>query len=419
MKLSAGSRNFLRYGYGDLLREDRKYGVLHRIWPGTQRLLIWGDPVTAASLLARLLVLRQRRRRDHGAALVQGAARLGHRRWALRVRRHVAQPAVGLAEVRLQPPRVGAAAVQPGHRAGCLAARHAARVRPGGARTSETALAHSSRILPIVTTAHLPSAANNAYWPEVYLNHSLIDGEHPAPTPTRRRPSVFGTVSPLDPQLFYRIDDFADALLEGARSGKYTPIEVARWLEDHAAAATESLARAERRATATDRPEYRRLAIDVAVAADLGRFFAAKFRAGVLYRIFDRTGDRAALEEALRAYRAARAAWAGHRGPHQGRLRGGHHRRRVPPVARPLGRPAGGHRRRHRGRRGTTRHRPSPRGPTSAIARAIAEALGRPATARRGRPAHPAGADSSPGLRWPWSSRPRGTTPPCGCTTVT
>ena len=49
MKLSAGSRSFLRYGYGDLLREGRKYGVLHRIWPGTQRLLIWGDPLTAAA----------------------------------------------------------------------------------------------------------------------------------------------------------------------------------------------------------------------------------------------------------------------------------------------------------------------------------------------------------------------------------
>ena len=33
---------FLRYGYGDLLREDRKWSVMHRIWPGTQRLLLVG-----------------------------------------------------------------------------------------------------------------------------------------------------------------------------------------------------------------------------------------------------------------------------------------------------------------------------------------------------------------------------------------
>ena len=38
-------------------------------------------------------------------------------------------------------------------------------------------------------------------------------------------PRVFGDVSPLDPQLFSRINDFADELLEGERNGKYSPIE--------------------------------------------------------------------------------------------------------------------------------------------------------------------------------------------------
>jgi hypothetical protein len=42
----------------------------------------------------------------------------------------------------------------------------------------------------------------------------------------------------------------------------------------------------------------------------LGRFFAAKLRSGVLYALFVRSGDRRALEEALRHYRAARTAWA-------------------------------------------------------------------------------------------------------------
>ncbi len=49
MSLSSGSRSFLRYGYGDLLKEDRRYAVIHRMWPGTQRLLLWGDPETAAA----------------------------------------------------------------------------------------------------------------------------------------------------------------------------------------------------------------------------------------------------------------------------------------------------------------------------------------------------------------------------------
>ena len=41
---SEGKRKFLRYSYGDLLKKKRRYGILYRIWPGTQRILIWGDP---------------------------------------------------------------------------------------------------------------------------------------------------------------------------------------------------------------------------------------------------------------------------------------------------------------------------------------------------------------------------------------
>src|SRR6185436_9719254 len=47
--LSSGARSFLRYGYGDLLTEDRRFSIVHRIWPGTQRLLLWGDPVATAA----------------------------------------------------------------------------------------------------------------------------------------------------------------------------------------------------------------------------------------------------------------------------------------------------------------------------------------------------------------------------------
>lgn len=37
-----------RYGYSNFLKNDRTYDVLHRIWPGTQRVLLSGDPVFAA-----------------------------------------------------------------------------------------------------------------------------------------------------------------------------------------------------------------------------------------------------------------------------------------------------------------------------------------------------------------------------------
>jgi hypothetical protein len=62
---------------------------------------------------------------------------------------------------------------------------------------------------------------------------------------------------------------------------------------------------------ATERSEFRRFAIDVEIQSGLGRFFAAKFRSAVLYRLHEQTGDRTALEECLKCYRAARGAWVG------------------------------------------------------------------------------------------------------------
>ncbi len=309
MKLSGGSRSFLRYGYGDLLREDRKWGVLHRIWPGTQRLLIWGDPVTAAAHSRAFSFCG-----SDGVEIMEPLSFKGRRGSG------IAGGRCAYADKSLDPRwdwqkyvynlRVwGRLLYNPDTDADVWRRAMRQEFGPAGA-DFEAALANSSRILPTVTTAHAPSAGNNTYWPEIYLNHSLVDAAHPGPYTDSPSPRVFGTVSPLDPQLFYRMDDFADDLLKGERSGKYTPIEVARWIEDYGAAALAALARGEGRATRKDRPEHRRLTIDIAVSADLGRFFGAKFRAGVLYGIFERTGDRAAIEEALKAYRAAREVWA-------------------------------------------------------------------------------------------------------------
>ena len=310
MALSGGSRSFLRYGYGDLLREDRKWGVLHRIWPGTQRLLIWGDPVTAAAHsrafsfcgsdgveIMEPLSFKGRRGSGIAGGRCAYADRSLNPRWDWQKYAYNFRVWGRLLYNPASDPDVW---------------QRAMRQEFGAAGADlETALANSSRILPTVTTAHAPSAGNNTYWPEIYLNHSLVDAAHPGPYTDSPAPRVFGTVSPLDPQLFYRMTDFADDLLKGERSGKYTPIEVAQWIEDYGAAAAAALARGDGRATQKDRPEYRRLTTDIAVNADLGRFFGAKFRAGVLYCIFERTGDRAALEAALKAYRAAREVWAG------------------------------------------------------------------------------------------------------------
>ncbi len=308
MKLSTGSRSFTRYGYGDLLREDRSWSLIHRVWPGSQRFLLWGDPLMGAAYARAFSFCG-----SDGAEIMEPLSFKGRRGTG------IAGDRCAYADTSLRP-RWDWEKYEYGHRIwGRLLynpdsdpdtwQRYLRNHFGSGARDIESALANASRILPIVTTAHCPSAANNNYWPEMYLNHSLLDAAHSAPYSDTPAPKVFGNVSPLDPQLFARINDFADDLLSGKRSGKYSPIEVAQWIDDYAAAATKHFAQAALQLKGKQNAEYRRLEIDVAIQAGLGNFFAAKFRSGVLYRIFEKTGDRTALESSLAQYRKARAAW--------------------------------------------------------------------------------------------------------------
>jgi hypothetical protein len=308
MKLSGGSRSFLRYGYGDLLKEDRRYSVMHRIWPGTQRLLLSGDPVTGAAYGRAFSFCG-----SAGAELMEPLTFKGRRGSG------IAGDRCGYADKSLTPRwdwekylytlRIwGRLMYNPDSDADVW--QRALRADFGkGAEAAELALANASRILPIITTAHSPSAGNNTYWPEMYINQSIVDarlgfdyGDTPAP-------KTFGNVTPLDPQLFLRINDFAGELIKGERSGNYTPVEVAQWIEDYAAAAAKNLARLEQKAKNKNTPEYRRMVVDLKIQIGLGKFFGAKFRSGVLYELFEQSHDRMALLEAVNAYRRARAAW--------------------------------------------------------------------------------------------------------------
>jgi hypothetical protein len=170
----------------------------------------------------------------------------------------------------------------------------------------ELALAEASRILPLITTAHLPSAANNNYWPEMHTNMSIVEitpnREPYNDTPTPRR---FGTVSPLDPQMFSTIEEHVAGLLGGpfsevlARGGRRLPgVRAAR---GHA------LADALRVAEPGEWP-FDVCAFDVS-AGGLGRFFAHKFaRASCACSTARR---RTRLTAPSWSYGAARDEWAG------------------------------------------------------------------------------------------------------------
>src|SRR5262249_38985339 len=281
--LSEGERRFMRYSYGDLFDEKRKYDVVFRIWPGTQHLLLWGDP-EFASAYGKAFQFCGAKGVEWCEPLAfkgkKGGGGSGHR---CAYKDESLNPKWDWQKFEYSYELFGRALYNP---AGV----------PKATTPAEVSLAHASRILPLITSAHGPPAANNTYWPEIYYTMSIVDPRAKHPYSDSPQPRRFGTVSPFDPEMFARIDDHAADLLNGKAGVKYSPIEVATWLDDLASKAKPG--------------GPRRWAEDIAIQAGIGRFFAAKFRSGVLWAIYEKTSGRAALEGSLKQYRAARSAWA-------------------------------------------------------------------------------------------------------------
>ena len=307
--LSGGSRLFTRYGYGDFFHTDSQAQILFRLWPGSQRHLLCADPELAAAF----------GRTSHfcGAAGIdlmepltfKGREGSGHPGGRCAYADESLNPKADWQKFEYYYRVWGRRLYNPD--ADIESTRRSLKSSFGlGAASVETALANSSRIIALVTSAHLPSASNHAFWPELNTNMPIVLGSERSPYGDTPDPKCFGTVSPLDPQLFSTVVEYAGDLLAGKPHAKYSPIEVAQWLENMTAASGEALTAARAKARSQDSPEFRRAEEDVLIMNGLGNFFAGKLRSSVLYEIFEQTGNAKAGELAVAQYRKAREAWA-------------------------------------------------------------------------------------------------------------
>jgi hypothetical protein len=307
--VSGGARLFTRYGYGDFLHEGSQYKLLFRSWPGTQRHLLSADPEMAAgysrtssfcgaSGLDLMEPLTFKGREGSGAS----GGRCAYLDKTL-------TPNVDWKKYEYYYRVWGRKLYDPD--ADPEAWRRFLRAQFGSGATSiETALATASRILPLLTSAHLSSASNHDLWFELPTNMPIVIGSEPSPYGDTPEPKCFGTVSPLDPQIFSTVVEHSQDLLGGRVNPKYSPLEVAQWIEDLTTSSSQALASARRTSKSITSPEFRRIEEDVLIQIGVGNFFAAKLRSAVLYEVYQQTGNTEAGKLALDHYKKARAAWA-------------------------------------------------------------------------------------------------------------
>ncbi|GLQ56177.1 hypothetical protein [Devosia nitrariae] len=310
--LASYSRLFTRYGYADYLGEDAETDFIFRMWPGTQKLLLWGDPAFAAGYgrcstfggsrgveFCEPLFFKGRKGGRLGARdpYVRNDLRLTGREW------HKYRYTYLLWGRLLYNPDAAPETWQRLLRTDYGAAAEAV----------EAGLGALSRILPLVSVVHGVGGANNLYWPEIYVDLPISAWLHQQHYDKsyewdNSAPQNWGRVSAFDPAMFYAINEYVRDVVAGTPDARHTPLEVAAWIDEMVAQGEQVIAVL---ADSTDGngAQRRRTLIDMAVLVRLGRFFAGKFRAAVDYGLFQETRDRAAIGSAVRQLEAARSAF--------------------------------------------------------------------------------------------------------------
>jgi hypothetical protein len=340
--VSSGARNFTRYGYGDFYQQGIGLDLLYRVWPGTQRHLLWGDPALAAGYgraanfcgaagleLMEPLSFKGREGSGHpGGRNAYVDASLASVSNARTLESVVipqrSTPASNAEEsASLNPPADldtakfsltyllwGRYLYNP-DTAPDVHHRYLAQAFGPAGPALGTALAASSRILPLVTTAWCPSASNHEFWPEMFTPLSILPPLGRPLYTDSPAPHNVSAISPLDPQLFTTIDQHAKDLVAGTVNARYNSSEVIAWLENLVATSTRGLAAARTAAGSKSRiPKFRRAEEDILILNGLGAYYANLFRAALLYSIGTQKPDLAAPGQCQDAYRSARDAWA-------------------------------------------------------------------------------------------------------------
>jgi hypothetical protein len=173
----------------------------------------------------------------------------------------------------------------------------------------ERGLSWASRVLPLVTLAHGPSASNNHYWPEVYTNLPLVEGSgRRAYSFDMEGPVRFGNAPTFDSSLFATAREYAELLLAGKPSHRYTPLDVADWLEEMAEGCELEVLKAKATSSFAT-PAVQRIVTDVQICGGIARFFAERFRAACWAELFIATKVSALIEPVLDHARRSLMAW--------------------------------------------------------------------------------------------------------------
>ncbi len=286
-----------RHSYADLLRYPQRYKMHWRLWNGgTARVLLWGDPEFA-------------RRFAESTHLYDGDGFEVNEPLCTKME---AQPHDAKPFDLLNPKyryydyeferywhffqAFGRMGYNPSTPAEVWRREFERRFGKEAGPHVEKALHRASWVLPRIVAACYPYG----YFP---MTRGWAEKQRLGDLP------AYARAEGSDIEQFASFDEEAGNLIEGRETAKTRPPQTARWFVDAAAEVLAEVGEAEKLVGDRRSKEFDSTVTDLKILANLARFHADRIPAAVRYRLFERTGDVKALDEAILYERRATDAW--------------------------------------------------------------------------------------------------------------
>ncbi|MDP3001876.1 MAG: hypothetical protein Q8N38_01950 [Bacteroidales bacterium] len=286
-----------RHSYADMLRYPQQYKMHWRLWTGgTSRILLWGDPEYV-------------RRFAESTHLYDGDGYEVNEPLATKME---AQPHDAKPFELLNPKYrycdyeferywhffqvFGRIGYNPGTSPVLWQKEFELRFGKKVAPFIETALHQASWILPRIVASVYPYSGfpMTRGWAEKQRLGNL---------------AAYSKNAGSDIQQFANFDEEAQILIEGGETAKILPSMNSRWFEQTSSGINKLIAEAEKATGNTGSKEFISTITDLKILSNLALYHSRRIPAAVCYRLFERTQNLSALDEAIAYERNAIDAW--------------------------------------------------------------------------------------------------------------
>ena len=302
-----------RYSYADMLKKPRYYDVIYRLWNyGSTNLFLWGD-ADYARRFSKSCSLSGSAGLEINSPL---ALKYGHELLHKEPWDTFADPSLRSGEWEEERfwmwytsyGRLGySAETQPE----VWMRQFRARFGEKSASVIERGLRAASKIIPFITTIHMPVHPSLRYWTEMstgwaLFNENRIDGRKGYDFYTE---ITYGSTEPSDHGLFYGIDEYAADLFADKLQGKYSPLQSAAWLQLFVDDVQRCLKQSDEIGENDGKAEYRAMRTDMILLCDMARYHIKKMHSAFALACFRITSDKTWLTDCVLLLAQAKGYW--------------------------------------------------------------------------------------------------------------